>query len=476
MSSDVTSDRSKHALAGLAVSLVGVALLVVPAYDIYDDVTSLAWNPLTTAVENTTFVVLASGLVGAGVWLAGLDWEPRYVRMVTKRTLAGTAVVLVLVAVVVGIQEIATGSLNPYVIAMDAILIGATASFGLGLYSAKARRQTEELTETSQLNRHLETLHEYTSELEAVEDRDVAYAIVRDAVDALLDGRSVWVVVDGRRVVDVDGNHGTDPAVSAPVGDYGYVALGDENAPFYERETVDLLGVHLEHALERIDRQDAISKQRERLEFVNRTVRDNLLNDVNVVSSRLQLLEPRPGDREHWETIVDRVDGMGSFIQTMRKYTNTIAGDGPDTRPIPLEPTLAEKVESVQLAYPDADVSVDSIPEVAVLADELLGPVFENPLTNAIEHHDGETPIVEVETNVREDVVEVSFADDGPGIADDRKDRVFERGETAGMSAGTGFGLYLVKDVVEPYGGTVDITDNDPRGTVVELELPLADD
>jgi len=163
MSSDVTSDRSKHALAGLAVSLVGVALLVVPAYDIYDDVTSLAWNPLTTAVENTTFVVLASGLVGAGVWLAGLDWEPRYVRMVTKRTLAGTAVVLVLVAVVVGIQEIATGSLNPYVIAMDAILIGATASFGLGLYSAKARRQTEELTETSQLNRHLETLHEYTS-------------------------------------------------------------------------------------------------------------------------------------------------------------------------------------------------------------------------------------------------------------------------------------------------------------------------
>ncbi|WP_323674855.1 HAMP domain-containing sensor histidine kinase [Halorubellus sp. PRR65] len=471
------SEDSRRLWPGLSVSAIGLVLLGVPAYDIWDDVTALSWHPTTTLLENLTFVVLAGVLVAGGVWLTRVDWAPRHSRTVAVRTLAGTAVVLSLVAFVVVVQDTVMGSLKPYVIAMDAVLIGATTSFGLGVYSARAQRNAVELSRSARLNEHLETLLGHTSDLEAAQDRERAFEVVSDAIDALLGERAVEVVVDGDVVVAPAGvDADATPTVRAAVDDRGHVAVYDDAVPGHERETMRLLAVHLAGALARLDREAAMYKQRERLEFVNRTVRHNLLNDVNVVSSRLSLLEPRPQDREHVSTVVDRVDGMASFIQTMRQYTDTIADDGPEPSPVPLEPTLREQVEAVRAGYPDAEVVLEPVPDVAVLADELFGPVLENPLTNAIEHHDGDRPRVEVAATVDGDAVIVTFADDGPGIADDRKDRVFERGETAGMTAGTGFGLYLVKDVVESYGGSVDVRDNDPRGTVVELALPLAAD
>jgi len=479
MSTQRVEDRLERALAGAVVTVIGLLLFGVPAYDIYDDVTALSWNPAATLLENATFILLAGVLVGGGVWLSRVDWEARYVRTVAGRTAGGTAAVLVLVAFVVVVQRTVMGSLKPYVIAMDAVLIGATTSFALGVYTARAQRQAEELTEATRLNERLSALHEYTGELEGVDDREAAYAVVAAAVDGLLDERDVRVTVDGDRVIDdVEASTAGEPALSASVGEHGSVTVFGDAVATHERRTVELLAVHLANALDRLDRREAIRKQRERLEFVNRTVRHNLLNDVNVVASRLELMRPRADDRDHHETVVDRVDGMGSFIGTMRKYTNTIAGESADSKPVPLRDALEEQVESVRAGYPAATVELEAVPEVSVLADELLGPVFENPLTNAIEHHDGDEPTVAVSASVdgASGVARVRFADDGPGIADDRKRRVFERGESAGMTAGTGFGLYLVKDVVESYGGSVTIRDNEPRGTVVELELPLADE
>lgn len=479
MSTQRVEDRLERTLAGAVVAVIGLLMLGVPAYDIYDDVTALSWNPASTLVENATFLVLAGVLVVGGGWLARVDWETQYVRTVATRTAAGTGAVFVLVSFVVVVQQLMMGGLKPYVIAMDAVLIGATTSFALGVYTARSQRQSEELTEATRLNEHLSALHEYTGDLEAVDAREDAYAVVASAVDDLLDGQDVRLTVDGDCVVDdVDGAPAEAPTLSTAVGDHGTVAVYGDDVPLHERETLDLLSDHLASALERLDREAAIYKQRERLEFVNRTVRHNLLNDVNVVSSRLDLMRPPGSDRDHYETVVDRVDGMGSFIQTMREYTNTIAGENAEPTPVALRGALREQVAGVRAGYPEATVTLEDVPDVSVLADELLGPVFENPLTNAIEHHDGDEPTVAVRASVDREagVVRVTFADDGPGIADDRKHRVFERGESAGMTAGTGFGLYLVNDVVESYGGTVDIRDNEPRGTVVELELPLADD
>lgn len=101
----------------------------------------------------------------------------------------------------------------------------------------------------------------------------------------------------------------------------------------------------------------------------------------------------------------------------------------------------------------------------------MLSSVFSNLFNNAIQHNDSDDPRVEVDVEERDDSVVIAVADDGPGLPDDRRESVFGRGEQGLDSAGTGIGLYLVATLVEQYGGTVWAEDNDPRGTVFNVEL-----
>ncbi len=99
-----------------------------------------------------------------------------------------------------------------------------------------------------------------------------------------------------------------------------------------------------------------------------------------------------------------------------------------------------------------------------VLANELLHDVFSNLVSNAIKHsnRDYETIIIDIDS-VHENGIQyyrVMVEDNGPGITDDFKDKVFNRllrGTT--KSKGMGLGLYLVKTLVDSYNGMVWVED-----------------
>jgi signal transduction histidine kinase len=118
---------------------------------------------------------------------------------------------------------------------------------------------------------------------------------------------------------------------------------------------------------------------------------------------------------------------------------------------------------------------VGGVPDVDVLANEMLGSVFRNLLNNAVQHNDAETPVVEVDCDVRAEDVIVRVADNGPGIPDEQKERIFEKDRKGIGSSGTGMGLYLVRTLVEGYGGDVRVEDGEPSGSVFVVRLPRAD-
>jgi len=118
-----------------------------------------------------------------------------------------------------------------------------------------------------------------------------------------------------------------------------------------------------------------------------------------------------------------------------------------------------------------------------VLANELLRDVFANLVDNAIKHSSTRSPIVSIklERSLENDQSyhRVSIEDNGPGVPDDLKPKIFTRRLRGSTKAkGSGIGLFLVKTLVEDYNGRVWVEDVVPgdrsKGSRFIVMLPAA--
>ena len=223
--------------------------------------------------------------------------------------------------------------------------------------------------------------------------------------------------------------------------------------------------------------EQQLTEQRDGLEILNGVIRHDIRNEIQLIEGHAEILEPHvEGEAtKHLETILNSADDVVELTRTTRDLTEVMLESDRSTEPVSLAATLSEQLDAVRSTYPDAEVTVDgSLPTVFVLADELLESVFRNLLKNAIQHNRKDEPRVTVSAAVDDDEAVVRVADNGPGIPDGQKEEIFGRGEKGLESAGAGVGLYLVRSLVEGYGGRVWVEDNDPDGSVFIVKLLLA--
>ncbi|XGI84457.1 ATP-binding protein [Halorutilales archaeon Cl-col2-1] len=219
-----------------------------------------------------------------------------------------------------------------------------------------------------------------------------------------------------------------------------------------------------------------------------------------------------------------RIAGDYSFLIDMlthdlRNYLSVIKG----TQTIRLEEDVGEESESVRRAYESAvrseelleevrnlahlsqgtetektdlnrlvresvesfghDVDVETrLPDetVYVRANDMLVSVLDNLLKNSVEHSRLESDElrvgVTVETCECDDEALLTVEDNGEGIPDEVKRHLFERGVKDDETGSTGIGLYLVRRVVESYGGEVEAGNSDLYGGAkFSIRLPLYD-
>jgi signal transduction histidine kinase len=104
---------------------------------------------------------------------------------------------------------------------------------------------------------------------------------------------------------------------------------------------------------------------------------------------------------------------------------------------------------------------------------------FRSVLVNLIENalkYSNSKPDISVKLWTSTNVIFVSIADQGIGIQDDEKLRVFEKffrsgNEETRQTKGTGLGLYIVKYLVEHHQGSISIRSNTPKGSIFELQF-----
>lgn len=217
-----------------------------------------------------------------------------------------------------------------------------------------------------------------------------------------------------------------------------------------------------------------LQRQRDDLELLNEVVRHDIRNDMQLVYSLTELLEPHVDDdgQQYLDQVLESTHNAVDLTETARDLANTMLRDENDPEPVALHQVLDSELEEFEASHPETELAVDgSIPAVEVLADEMLSSVFQNLLQNAAQHNDAATPEVTVSVDQRPGTVAVHVADNGPGVPDDRKSDIFGKGEKGLDSEGTGIGLYLVQTLVDQYGGTVRVTDNEPTGAVFTVEL-----
>ncbi|WP_340098787.1 sensor histidine kinase [Salinibaculum salinum] len=218
-----------------------------------------------------------------------------------------------------------------------------------------------------------------------------------------------------------------------------------------------------------------LEQKNEQLEALNRVVRHDIRNDMNIVLLWSEILEDHVD--ETGDDALGRVRNAAEhtveLTKIAREFVDSLAGDEAlELKPIDLRTYLKNELEQAKNAYPDAECHAPSeIPAGSVQANELLSSVFRNLLNNAVQHNDKETPVITVSTAETGETVTVRVADNGPGIPADRRDEIFGKGEKGLDSEGTGIGLYLVEQLVQQFGGSVWVEHNEPTGAVFVVEL-----
>jgi signal transduction histidine kinase len=99
--------------------------------------------------------------------------------------------------------------------------------------------------------------------------------------------------------------------------------------------------------------------------------------------------------------------------------------------------------------------------------------IFNNLISNAIRYSNGNDPVIEIDVKINKGYADISISDNGAGIEKKHQKKVFEMFYRAtDINAGSGLGLYIVKESVEKLNGEIDMVSDPGKGTKFFISLP----
>lgn len=175
------------------------------------------------------------------------------------------------------------------------------------------------------------------------------------------------------------------------------------------------------------------------------------------------------------QMIVSQVDDMRNLVNEFSQFARM-----PQLKPVPGQ--LNQVLSDVAKIYKDNHGDVNFVFELdAVLPEFKFDPsqmkrVFTNLIDNAVAAVEKtEKPTVTIKTEYSEQhrIVKVSISDNGIGIPQRDRTRVFEPYYST-KEKGTGLGLPIVKSIIEDHSGVIRALANEPNGTKMYIELPMS--
>lgn len=260
-----------------------------------------------------------------------------------------------------------------------------------------------------------------------------------------------------------------------------FAASEPRNTPFSMKEKtfVELLTRWVSYELEQRRDQRRVKSQNEQLEKFASVVSHDLRNPLNVAQGRLSLaLETMESDSQpdgstsskeasdepvesHLEAVRGALDRMQALIADVLALTWSEQNFDAENLSV-LALSELSKTSWAQVRTGKATLTVDD--DIKIRAHEgRLQQLLENLFRNAVEHGGDEVTV-----NVGSLPTGFFVEDDGPGISEGIRDKIFERGYSS-TDHGTGLGLPIAKAIAEAHGWTLSVTDGEKGGARFEL-------
>ncbi len=213
----------------------------------------------------------------------------------------------------------------------------------------------------------------------------------------------------------------------------------------------------------------------EREDFLHSLLRHDVRNKAQIARGYIELISASDVSAEEEDKYLQKTDrAIREAVELIEKVrTLREVEEREEAEEIWLDSALKNVLSEHQSKISENGIELDyNKIECKACTSPLLEELFSNIVENSIQHSDCSK--ISVSGEKREDECVVIIEDDGKGIPDEDKEKVFDREFKKGESAGSGLGLFMVKNIAESHGGKVEVKDSELGGARFDVRLTRA--
>ncbi|MDB5284620.1 MAG: hypothetical protein JWO06_3695 [Bacteroidota bacterium] len=318
----------------------------------------------------------------------------------------------------------------------------------------------------------------------------------KEGIRELLDAEEMFIKLDNKRELSMV--HQLLANFVAEVGDFKgalhYQRKYTESLRYFFNieKTNALTRVKKEFETEQREKETALLKEKNeeiklyvhKLENSNNELKQfahvashDLREPLRMVNSYMNLLKRSlhesitPQQNEFIGFALDGSKRMEQLIMDLLRLAKVDAN--PHIQPVKLQSVVDEIKLNLEALMKErgAQIITTGLPEIMADRTQML-QLFQNIIGNGIKYNENATPVIRVKCVRKKDELEISISDNGIGIPQNHREKVFEifqRLHTAREYSGTGIGLSICRKIVDSMNGKIWVEDNPEGGTTFKF-------
>lgn len=215
---------------------------------------------------------------------------------------------------------------------------------------------------------------------------------------------------------------------------------------------------------DRMTAEEIINKANKQVALLTSVTRHDIINQISSLKGYIAIAKKRTTD-EKMRAVLKKQEDVADTILKQIIFTRDFRNIGAEPpRWIPLKKALRTMLMTVDLG--PVAVAIDT-GDLEIYADPLIEKVFFNLIDNSLRHGEHVTRIG-ISSQRKDKNLLLVYEDDGVGIPDENKEKIFERE----FGKNTGYGLFLIREILAITGFTIKETGTEGKGVRFVIHIP----